>query len=209
MSNQKTREPIQDRSKARVDTILNATKALIVEKGSANIKIQEIAQRAGVTAGSMYQYFPNKQAIMHALMEQYVQILNEMIDQSVPQVDSIKTLSQFMNHLYDQFYELYRREPVLRDIVAHSIVDKSLQNHDIEISRFHASLVFEAAKHLFPETQRAALQRYLFLMMSLAGPVASFFASFEGEEGLAMLETGRFLISEDVFHRFTRPDESP
>ena len=46
------RVPRQQRSRDRVEAILEAARALIGEKGSAGLKIQEIAERAKITAGS-------------------------------------------------------------------------------------------------------------------------------------------------------------
>lgn len=63
------RRPSQARSKKRYDAILSAAKTLISEKGSAQLKIQEIASLAGVTPASIYQYFTSKNAITLALAQ--------------------------------------------------------------------------------------------------------------------------------------------
>ena len=73
------RQPAQERSRKRVDAILQAAKELISEKGSAQLKIHEIAERADVTPASIYQYFPSKNSISHALAERSFGQMQEII----------------------------------------------------------------------------------------------------------------------------------
>lgn len=78
--NNEQRTPIQNRSKKKVQQILDATVEIIAEKGSAGLSITWIAKRAGVTAGSMYQYFPNKDAIVYALAEFYLEEIGKQFE---------------------------------------------------------------------------------------------------------------------------------
>ena len=59
----------QDRSKFTVDSILEATRQLLVDTGLNNITTNKIVERAGVSIGSLYQYFPGKDAILNMLLE--------------------------------------------------------------------------------------------------------------------------------------------
>jgi AcrR family transcriptional regulator len=63
------REPQQERSRALVDAILEATGLLLVERGFEALTVSDIAERAGVSPGSLYQYFPHREAIVAALIE--------------------------------------------------------------------------------------------------------------------------------------------
>ncbi|NOX82531.1 MAG: TetR/AcrR family transcriptional regulator [Alphaproteobacteria bacterium] len=63
--------PKQQRSKKMVEAILEAA-ARILEDGAAPFTTNHIAERAGVSIGSLYQYFPGAEAIMAALIEQHV-----------------------------------------------------------------------------------------------------------------------------------------
>lgn len=59
--------PRQTRSAATVDAILDATAHILRESGFATLSTNGVAQRAGVSIGSLYQYFPNKEALLAAL----------------------------------------------------------------------------------------------------------------------------------------------
>lgn len=69
----KRRAPQQDRAKATVDAIIEATAQLLVEEGFHKTSTNRIAERAGVSVGSLYQYFKNKEAIVSALLERFAE----------------------------------------------------------------------------------------------------------------------------------------
>lgn len=59
--------PSQERAEATVQALLDATAAELLEGGYDRMSTNKIAKRAGVSVGSLYQYFPNKEAIVAAL----------------------------------------------------------------------------------------------------------------------------------------------
>lgn len=62
--------PIQARSAATVDAILTATIQVLLAEGVGRLNTTRVAQRAGVSVGTMYQYFPHKEALLFALLKQ-------------------------------------------------------------------------------------------------------------------------------------------
>lgn len=69
--------PRQDRSKLTVDAILIATARILTDEGYDKASTNRIAELAGVSIGSLYQYFPNKEALVAALRERHA---NEMLE---------------------------------------------------------------------------------------------------------------------------------
>ena len=65
------KRPRQDRSKATVDAILAATAQVLVKDGYDRTSTNRVAERAGVSVGSVYQYFPNKEALVGELVDRY------------------------------------------------------------------------------------------------------------------------------------------
>jgi AcrR family transcriptional regulator len=65
------RDPAQERSRKTVDAIVEAAGRLLVEHGRLGVTTNAVAERAGVSIGSLYQYFPNKEAIFAALQERH------------------------------------------------------------------------------------------------------------------------------------------
>lgn len=197
------RTPRQQRSIDRVDSILEAAKELIVEKGSAGLKIQDIAQRAKINAGSMYQYFPNKAAIIHALGQQYLDLVNGMLQMAlVKKPETIEECVETLHILFDQFYLLNRNDPVIHDIWVSTSADKNLQDMDIEDSRRNAKLIFEHMKLLFPEAHWTSIERLLFLSMHLCGATMRLAMSVEEEEGKEIFQMTKAMITVDLLKKF-------
>lgn len=71
------KEPKQARSRETYEAILGAAAQVFERRGYASATTNRIAERAGVSIGSLYQYFPNKNAILVALTERHVQQGNE------------------------------------------------------------------------------------------------------------------------------------
>lgn len=75
-SKNRRRTPRQSRSQETVEVILQATAQVLAEHGYAKASTNRIAKRAGVSVGSLYQYFPNKDALFKALIERHVSAQN-------------------------------------------------------------------------------------------------------------------------------------
>ncbi|MBN3815786.1 TetR/AcrR family transcriptional regulator [Paraburkholderia sp. Se-20369] len=73
------RSPRQRRSSNTVDLILETASRLWTERGPRGYTTNEIARVAGISIGSLYQYFPNKDAILHALIQQELEWLIEAL----------------------------------------------------------------------------------------------------------------------------------
>lgn len=63
--------PRQGRSKVTVDAILDATAHILVADGYDQLSTNRVAERAGVSIGSLYQYFPNKEALVGELVDRF------------------------------------------------------------------------------------------------------------------------------------------
>jgi AcrR family transcriptional regulator len=73
------KRPRQARSKATVDTILAATARVLVRHGFDGLTTNAVAEAAGVSIGSLYQYFPNKEALVSALIEKHLEDMNAAV----------------------------------------------------------------------------------------------------------------------------------
>ena len=64
--------PVQERSTASVRAIMQATIQVLLKDGKSRLTTTRIAQRAGVSVGTLYQYFPNKTSLLRALLQQHL-----------------------------------------------------------------------------------------------------------------------------------------
>ncbi len=74
------KRPQQRRASATLDAIFEATIQLLVKDGRSQLTTTRVAERAGVSVGTMYQYFPHKQALIYAVNERYLELLAERIE---------------------------------------------------------------------------------------------------------------------------------
>jgi AcrR family transcriptional regulator len=63
--------PRQERSRRMVERILEAARLVLVEEGYERATTNRVASRAGISPGSLYQYFPDKQAVLVAVIDRY------------------------------------------------------------------------------------------------------------------------------------------
>lgn len=70
------KQPRQSRSRETVSTILAATSRVLVKRGFDGLTTNAVAAAAGVSIGSLYQYFPNKEALVAGLIDDHIERLN-------------------------------------------------------------------------------------------------------------------------------------
>ncbi len=65
------KEPTQQRARLLVKSLLDATAAILVRHGYEGLTTNRVAEEAGVSVGSLYQYFPNKESLLAALVDRW------------------------------------------------------------------------------------------------------------------------------------------
>lgn len=89
--------PEQDRSRATVEAIVEAAAHILVRHGYDAFTTNRVAERAGVSIGSLYQYFPNKDALLSELMRRHVAEIERGVEemaaraQTAPLADVIRS----------------------------------------------------------------------------------------------------------------------
>lgn len=81
------KSPKQKRSREMVARLLDATAATIAERGLDNATTNHIAEQAGVSIGSLYQYFPDKEALVEALLEKMGSDASALFRQRAEEMD--------------------------------------------------------------------------------------------------------------------------
>ena len=68
----------QERSRLTVDALLEATTRVLIKEGYDRASTNRIAEVAGVSIGSLYQYFPSKEALVAAVIDRHTQEISEV-----------------------------------------------------------------------------------------------------------------------------------
>lgn len=77
------RAPRQERSRQTVEAVLEAVQRVLRRHGPEAITTNRVAEAAGVSIGSLYQYFPDKQAIFRALHDRHVDGVRHLIERTI------------------------------------------------------------------------------------------------------------------------------
>lgn len=77
------KQPRQQRSRALVDSLVDAATITLSQEGLERATTGRIAERAGVSVGSLYQYFPDKHALYDAVLERITDELEALVEQQM------------------------------------------------------------------------------------------------------------------------------
>ena len=77
---QPRKSPVQARSTASVDAIIEATIQVLLEVGKEQLTTTKVALRAGVSVGTLYQYFPNKSALLRATLKRHLDEVTNAVE---------------------------------------------------------------------------------------------------------------------------------
>jgi AcrR family transcriptional regulator len=109
------RQPQQKRGQQRVEKILVAAAEIFAEAGFAAATIQQIADRANTAVGSIYQFFPDKLAIFHALSARHIQQA-QILNAAFLAADIDRPLAQLASEFVDMWAS-YLDHPIPRCII--------------------------------------------------------------------------------------------
>jgi AcrR family transcriptional regulator len=139
--------PQQDRSRMTVEAILEATTHILTEEGYEKANTNRIAERAGISIGSLYQYFPNKESLMAALMERHSDEIAELVESK-------------LKDLFDAPLETAIPELVKAVIAAHAINPRLHQVLNEEIPRSERLQQMQKADERIARLLKAYLLRW-------------------------------------------------
>ena len=183
------REPTQRRSRERVERILAVATELIAAQGSDALRMAEVAAKAGISIGSLYQYFPDKAAIIRTLAERINAEGRACIEDGLRDVRDAAGLRDAFGRLIETYYGLFLAEPVMRDIWSGLQADKGLREIDLEDSRINGRVLAEVLARIDPEADRAGQFTRAFLVMQLGEATMRLAISVGREQGDALVET--------------------
>ncbi len=92
----------QQRARLTVQHILQTTMAMLDEGPADHISTNEIARRAGISIGTLYQYFPKKEAIYYELYRTWLSDTLAMMDEVDARFDGSEELSAYADAIFDQ-----------------------------------------------------------------------------------------------------------
>lgn len=115
------RRPRQARAQATVDAIVKATARVLVDEGYDRASTNRVALAAGVSIGSLYQYFPSKEALVAALVEDHIAKMQSALTQSLGGAATGATLEARAKQLVRGVITAYRVDPQLDHVLCQEV----------------------------------------------------------------------------------------
>jgi len=145
--------------------------------------MREIALRAKVPIGSVYMYFPNREAIIRAIVDGYYELIDASLENSVSEVRTPQDLVEVLGRSVDEYYTFIRGVPSLLNLWSGSLYNKALTELSIEDSKRTAQILYRASlPFLTPEQAERAFPCYL-VCVDIIGSIANLAVSLGPQEG--------------------------
>ena len=139
------RQPRQERSRHRVEAILDAALALVVEQGAEALAMREVARRADVQISAIYQYFPSKARIIRELAKRNLArvrlLLEDEVRRLLAKFDAAPPVAEAVDRLVDAYFAHYRDQPEALAVWAGAQSDPSLRDLDLDDTRSTAEFL--------------------------------------------------------------------
>lgn len=190
--------PTQQRSRERFERILECAAALMAEKGSEAFRMSDVVERSGVPFGSLYQYFPDKTAIIGTLAERYNAVGRDCVRRDLAAVKGTRDLHPALCRITDSYYQMFTDVPVMRDIWQATQADRALQKLDEEDGAYLAGLLADALRRIAPDAPAAALASFSRLIMTLIAAAVRHAITQDAKEAARLLNLFKRMLPKNL-----------
>lgn len=118
------REPKQQRARHTVDAVLQAVPLVVKRHGAQALTTNRIAEVAGVSVGSLYQYFPDKRSIFAALHDRHVDEVRQVMRQTTADCASAP-LETFTRELVQGLVDVHVQAGELHEVVSAAVPESA------------------------------------------------------------------------------------
>jgi AcrR family transcriptional regulator len=167
------REPSQQRSRDRVAAILTAARELIARDGLAGLKMAPLGRRAGVPIGTIYQFFPDKDAVIACIFATQME----------------EALEELALAYQPGKYREWRDDPVMAEIWSIAQANRPLRPFALASSRACADIMVASLRRfLRPGVTEDRLWHFCFLTSELYDSAIRTALAFPEDEAMLMIE---------------------
>lgn len=129
------RTPTQERSRRRLEQILEAAAAGFAEEGVEGLTVERIAELAGTSVGSVYQFFPNKLAIFAAVADRCLQNVRAAFRALIGTKPATRGWRDLLQAVVDGLVALQRDDPYARAVWANLHHYQEFEQEDVRLEQ--------------------------------------------------------------------------
>ncbi|WP_426416049.1 TetR/AcrR family transcriptional regulator [Aestuariirhabdus sp. LZHN29] len=140
--------PQQQRGFEKQRLILDVCEEIILEEDVNSLKMNNVAQRAGISIGSLYQYFPTKSAIVAALAEEVLGAYRDVVQKLLDAVTTKKELALAIQAVISKTVTYRKKNPLLGEVALGAAADRLTRHLVLADSKQGAAALAAVAKRV-------------------------------------------------------------
>ncbi len=164
--------PTQPRAIATVDALVEATARILVDDGLHGVSTNRIAEVAGVSVGSLYQYFPSKEALVMAVVERHANNVVTLLSDAFAQALQ-EPLPVAIDQLVSAIVDVHDQQPELQHAIVSQVMTLGVHHtapmHARAVDVVHAFLITRQEDLLVDDCRSAAWMLVTTVMATLHG----------------------------------------
>jgi AcrR family transcriptional regulator len=116
--------PLQQRSREMLETILEAATRVLIREGYTRTTTNRVATAAGISVGSLYQYFPNKDALVVALLRRHREAMARVLASHLEGLSDATPIEAAVRELVRAMLEAHGVNPQLHRVMIEQVLRK-------------------------------------------------------------------------------------
>jgi AcrR family transcriptional regulator len=157
------KNPRQERSQATVDALLQATARVLVKDGYDRASTNRIAEAAGVSVGSLYQYFPSKEALVAALIDRHMSEMTQLLEAKAIEL-AAAPIDVALREVIRAMIEAHRIDPRLHQVLVEQVPRLGRLQHIEQLEQYARTLILAYLEARKSEIRPKKLELAAFLM---------------------------------------------
>jgi AcrR family transcriptional regulator len=156
------RRPKQRRARQTVEAVLDAVVRLLKRDGSKAITTNRIAEVAGVSIGSVYQYFPDKRAIFIALHQRHIDQIDRMVQTKLVE-HAASSIEELLRAMVEAMIEAHATDPELYELLMTEVPHRADGTRDFAV-RLHGAFLLAISSRAHELKKRRDLDKVVFVV---------------------------------------------
>jgi AcrR family transcriptional regulator len=156
------RRPKQRRARQTVEAVLDAVIRLLKRKGSEAITTNRIAEVAGVSIGSVYQYFPDKRAIFAALHQRHIDQIDRMVQTTLVE-HAASSIDKLISAMVEAMVEAHATDPELYGLLMTEVPHRADGTREFAV-RLHGAFLLAISSRAHQLKEGRDLDKVVFVV---------------------------------------------
>lgn len=186
------RVPAQARSARRVEALLDAAAELLRDREAEAVTVRDLAARAGVPTGTLYQFFEDKETVLQALALRFLSAMPAVLDEALGSADD--DWAQTVGRVIDAYAAMVREHPAIRALWLSGTLDAATRRLERETDATLATRLGAALRRQ-AGTQRGTPAQWRTLASLINGLLQHSFTEDPNGDPTALREARRAAVA--------------